>query len=254
MTQAIGDGGFVEQMDLVEQALGEGEGVAVVQADTAAEESARVGSSCTSTGWPACRLACMAAPRCMLMPWVVMAGLMLLTAKATPANRPPPESGTSTWVTSGSCSRISRPRVPWPAITSGWSNGGTSVAPCSGHGAGRRAGRRPGNGRRCILRRLGHGWPGPCWRAPDRTGRRSPARPVATRRKPMPDRGCQWRRSPPQCPLFIAEAGNGVAGAAQLEATGELLGLELEVDRHADLAGQGRGVLQWRAAHEPWMR
>ena len=37
VTQAIGDGGFVEQMDLVEQALGEGEGVAVVQADTAAE-------------------------------------------------------------------------------------------------------------------------------------------------------------------------------------------------------------------------
>ncbi|MNN75144.1 hypothetical protein D3C81_1914210 [compost metagenome] len=82
-------------------------------------ESARVGSSSTSTGLPACRLAYIAAPRCMLMPWVVIAGLMLFMANATPANRPPPDSGISTCSTSGNCSMISRPSVPWPAMTWG---------------------------------------------------------------------------------------------------------------------------------------
>ena len=51
------------------------------------------------------------------------------TAAATPPSRPPPPVGTSTVATSGHCSTISSPTVPWPAITSTWSNGCTSTAP-----------------------------------------------------------------------------------------------------------------------------
>ncbi|MCY1181634.1 hypothetical protein D9M73_221480 [compost metagenome] len=82
-------------------------------------ESARVGSSSTSTGCPAARLPCMAAPRCMLMPWVMMFALTLLIASATPANKPPPDNGTRICATSGCCSRISSPSVPCPAMMAG---------------------------------------------------------------------------------------------------------------------------------------
>lgn len=54
-----------------------------------------------------------------------------LIAVATPEINPPPDIGTTTASTSGRSSRISRPMVPWPAITSGWSNGGISAAPRS---------------------------------------------------------------------------------------------------------------------------
>ena len=52
-------------------------------------------------------------------------------ALAMPAARPPPPMGTTIVVASGACSRISRPSVPWPAMTSGWSNGGIITAPDS---------------------------------------------------------------------------------------------------------------------------
>jgi len=51
---------------------------------------------------------------------------------AMPAIRPPPPMGTKTtckgpWC----CLTISMPTVPWPAITSGWSNGGMNTRPSS---------------------------------------------------------------------------------------------------------------------------
>ena len=48
-----------------------------------------------------------------------------------PPIRPPPESGTSTQSSAGRSSSSSSPIVPWPAITSGSSNGETKVRPRS---------------------------------------------------------------------------------------------------------------------------
>ena len=47
-----------------------------------------------------------------------MAGSAPETAAAIPAARPPPPTGTAMVLTSGHCSRISIPTVPWPATTS----------------------------------------------------------------------------------------------------------------------------------------
>ena len=46
-----------------------------------------------------------------------------------PAANPPPPIGTTIVCTSGTCSMISSPTVPWPATMSGWSNGWMSTAP-----------------------------------------------------------------------------------------------------------------------------
>ena len=48
-----------------------------------------------------------------------------------PASRPPPPTLTTTVFTSGHCSRISRPQVPWPVTMSTWSKGWISTAPVS---------------------------------------------------------------------------------------------------------------------------
>ncbi|MCY1460384.1 hypothetical protein D9M71_779400 [compost metagenome] len=50
--------------------------------------------------------------------------------------------------------------------------------------------------------------------------------------------------------LPVVEQGHGIAGAAQLEAAGDLLGFELQVDRHAEPGRQARRMLQRRAAHQ----
>ena len=66
-------------------------------------------------------------------------GSSAASAAAIPEIRPPPDTGTSTTATSGASSAISRPMVPWPAITSRWSNGGTigrPVCACSSLGTG----------------------------------------------------------------------------------------------------------------------
>ena len=54
-----------------------------------------------------------------------------LSAAATPEISPPPPTPTTTTSTSGRSSRISSPIEPWPAITSGSSNGWTNVRPRS---------------------------------------------------------------------------------------------------------------------------
>jgi hypothetical protein len=56
----------------------------------------------------------------------------LLIATATPASNPPPPTPITTVSTSGICSKISNPMVPWPETTSTLSNGWTKTAPlCS---------------------------------------------------------------------------------------------------------------------------
>ena len=57
-------------------------------------------------------------------PKTLTQGRTAFTYAETPAARPPPPMGTNTAVRSRpACSRISLPTVPWPAITSGSSNG-----------------------------------------------------------------------------------------------------------------------------------
>ncbi|HXW05631.1 MAG TPA: hypothetical protein VD833_10400 [Vicinamibacterales bacterium] len=60
-------------------------------------------------------------------PTTTESGFDCFTAAATPASRPPPPTGAMTAVTSGHCSRISSPAVPWPATIHSWSKGGTIV-------------------------------------------------------------------------------------------------------------------------------
>jgi hypothetical protein len=52
-------------------------------------------------------------------PTIRATGASAFTAVATPDDRPPPETGTSTLVTAGRSSTISRPQVPWPAMMAG---------------------------------------------------------------------------------------------------------------------------------------
>ena len=59
-------------------------------------------------------------------------------ATVIPETSPPPPTGTTITSTRGSSSRISSPTVPWPASTSGSSNGCTSVAPVSARCSSRR--------------------------------------------------------------------------------------------------------------------
>ena len=54
-----------------------------------------------------------------------------MTAVATPARNPPPPAEAITVRTSGHCSMISRPQVPWPVTMSMWSKGWISTAPVS---------------------------------------------------------------------------------------------------------------------------
>jgi len=56
-------------------------------------------------------------------------GCRARSAIAIPDASPPPPIGITTVPASGACSTSSRPIVPWPAITSGSSNGCTNVAP-----------------------------------------------------------------------------------------------------------------------------
>ena len=48
-------------------------------------------------------------------------------AAEIPEMRPPPPTGTTTRPASGRSAAISRPMVPWPAITAGSSKGGMSA-------------------------------------------------------------------------------------------------------------------------------
>ena len=78
-----------------------------------------------STGWPARRLATIAAAFCAEAPMTVTAGCRPATAAPMPPASPPPDTPATTAASPGTCSSSSRPTVPCPAITSGSSNGCT---------------------------------------------------------------------------------------------------------------------------------
>ncbi len=63
-------------------------------------------------------------------PMIRTPGFLALAAVATPEIIPPPPTGTTIVVTSGTCSRLSRAMVPWPAITARSSKACTSAS-CS---------------------------------------------------------------------------------------------------------------------------
>ena len=92
--------------------------------------SAIVRSSRALTGWPTASDSGYAAAWDAWTPITCTSGRSSRDA-TMPAARPPPPTGTSTVRTSGTCSAISRPAVPWPATMSTWSNGWTSTAPDS---------------------------------------------------------------------------------------------------------------------------
>ena len=86
----------------------------------------------SATGWPARSDSGYAAAPSAWTPITVTPGFFALTAIAIPASTPPPPHGTTTVSTSGACSTISSPTVPWPATTSVLSKGWISTAPvCS---------------------------------------------------------------------------------------------------------------------------
>ncbi|GGR33263.1 hypothetical protein GCM10015536_43440 [Streptomyces griseomycini] len=93
--------------------------------------SAIVAGLRTDTGCPAASEGGYAAAPAACTPTIRTSGRSAFTATATPAASPPPPTPTTIVRTSGHCSRISRPTVPWPAMTSGWSKGWMSTAPVS---------------------------------------------------------------------------------------------------------------------------
>mmetsp|Transcript_17211 Transcript_17211/g.42356 ORF Transcript_17211/g.42356 Transcript_17211/m.42356 type:complete len:417 (-) Transcript_17211:535-1785(-) len=82
-----------------------------------ARPSARVGPGIsTRTGIPAAMAAAMEAQRSGSTPTIITLGLMVLTASAMPAMRPPPPTGTMMASTFFTSSRISSPTLPAPAM------------------------------------------------------------------------------------------------------------------------------------------
>ena len=99
--------------------------------------SAMVRMCSSGTGCPSASDFGYAAAPAAWTPTTRTSGLRALTAMAMPASSPPPPVGTTTVLTSGTCSMISRPQVPWPVTMSTWSKGWISTAPVScGEGPG----------------------------------------------------------------------------------------------------------------------
>ncbi len=91
--------------------------------------SAIVIGSSIEIGCPALSEGGYAAAPSACTPMTRTSGRSAFTATATPAARPPPPIPTRMVRTSGHCSRISRPTVPWPAMMSRWSKGWMNTAP-----------------------------------------------------------------------------------------------------------------------------
>ena len=82
-----------------------------------------------ATGWPSCSESRASAASAGSTPMMAASGRSARTAAATPEISPPPPTGTTTRSTPGLSAAISRPTVPWPAITRRSSNGGMDTAP-----------------------------------------------------------------------------------------------------------------------------
>ena len=95
-----------------------------------AAPSTKVSIAGRSTGCPAASAASMDAASAGSTPTTRVCGWRSASQARQPEIIPPPPIGTTS--TSGAypnCSTISCATVPWPAMVSGWSNAGTSVAP-----------------------------------------------------------------------------------------------------------------------------
>ena len=94
--------------------------------------SAIVSPASNTTGWPASSDAGNAAHASTCTPITSTDGRADFTAIATPLTSPPPPTGTMIRARSSTSSSSSSPSVPWPATTSGSSNGCTKAMPaCS---------------------------------------------------------------------------------------------------------------------------
>ena len=93
--------------------------------------SAMVFALVSATTCPASSDAFMPAAPAACTPTMRTFGCSIFTAAATPEASPPPPMGTTMVSTSGRSSMISRPIVPWPAMTIGSLNGWMNVAPVS---------------------------------------------------------------------------------------------------------------------------
>ena len=94
--------------------------------------SAIVSPASNTTGWPASSDAGNAAHASTWTPITSTDGRADFTAIATPLTSPPPPTGTMIRARSSTSSSSSSPSVPWPATTSGSSNGCTKAMPaCS---------------------------------------------------------------------------------------------------------------------------
>eukprot|EP01137_Pigoraptor_chileana_P027929 Opistho-2@11203 len=94
-----------------------------------ARPSASVDCASMVTGFPAFIAAVRLAHRSGSTPMTLTSGRSVLTARAMPARRPPPPTGTTIASKSSSCSMISSPIVPCPAMMLGWSYPLTYVRP-----------------------------------------------------------------------------------------------------------------------------
>ena len=87
------------------------------------KQSAKVSSSLTSTGLPTFKLSYIEGPLFIEVAIIFTSGFCNFIAKAIPPINPPPDVGMITVSTSGKDFNISKPTVPWPAITIGSSKG-----------------------------------------------------------------------------------------------------------------------------------
>ena len=91
--------------------------------------SAIVSAVWASIGFPASIEAGNGAQAAAWTPTIWTSGRAALIASATPAHRPPPPTGMTTFARSGTSSSSSRPSEPWPATIAGSSNGCTNARP-----------------------------------------------------------------------------------------------------------------------------
>ena len=190
----------------------------------------------------------MAAPRSIETPMTRVFGLADFTARATPAARPPPESGTRTAARSGRSSISSRPAVPWPAMTCGSSKGGISARPSvsarrresAAASSWERPAMRTSAPRARIAATLAAGTRADM----QTTARRLRARAAKATARP-------WLPVEQQVTPGVSggQAGDGVEGAAELEGADRLGGLELEQEVGAEGGGDeaacGRRRRRW---------
>ncbi len=85
------------------------------------------------TGAPASSAACMLGRRDVCTPTTRTSGFRDLMAQAMPPMSPPPPTGTTTASKPSTCSNISSPMVPCPAITSASLKGWIKVEPSTSH-------------------------------------------------------------------------------------------------------------------------